>query len=713
MTRSIFVTATQRGSGKSTVALGLVSLLERTLSRVGYFKPICQRNESGVDPDVRLMKDALGLSMTVEEMEPITMEQVQDALANGTLDQLMDDVLDAFQKVQDESDFVVCEGTDYFGAMASLEFDINARVAKDLGSPILLVAHADAPNGDGDDGVLDNVRMIKESFDEKNCDFFGVILNRADAKRYAEKHRQVEPELARHGIRLLGTLPRVDMLEKPRLEEVAAALGAEVISGKERLNVIAHKVEIGAMGVENVLYHLSRTARGALMVVPGDRDDVLLGLAAAYASPAVPAPAGVVITGGLEPSQHVRDLILDLTEGRMPMLKVPHKTYEAALRISEVKPKLRAHQRTRIEIVKGLVERHVNVEALLTEVAVGGGSRNRVTPKQFLHQLIYLARTDRKRIVLPEGNEERILRAAERLIARKVVDLTLLGEEDEIRKTAESLGVKLDGTRIIDPTTTEWRDRFAAKYVELRPPQKKPTQEYALEVMGDPTFFGTMMVHQGEVDGMVSGSINTTAQTLRPALQFVKTKEGVSIASSVFFMCLPSEVLVYGDCAVNPSPTAEQLADIAVASAQTARAFGIEPFVAMLSYSTGASGAGSEVDKVRQATELVKQRMPSLPVEGPIQYDAAVDKAVAKTKLPDSKVAGAATVFIFPDLNAGNVAYKAVQRSAGAIAVGPVMQGLCKPVNDLSRGCTVADIVNTVAITAIQAQADSKCAERR
>jgi phosphate acetyltransferase len=328
-----------------------------------------------------------------------------------------------------------------------------------------------------------------------------------------------------------------------------------------------------------------------------------------------------------------------------------------------------------------------------------------VTPKQFIYRIVDLARRDPRRIVLPEGREERILKASEVLLQRRIVDLTLLGPEAEIMDIAGRLGLKLPGVQIIDPSATDLRETFARRYIELRQGAKKnPTWDLAYDLMLDPTYFGTMMVHEGLADGMVSGSITTTAATLRPALEFIKTRPGVSIASSVFFMCLPDQVLVYGDCAVNPNPDAEELADIALASAETARSFEIEPYVAMLSYSTGSSGKGSDVDKVREATRLVQERNPSLPVEGPIQYDAAVDPSVARTKLPESRVAGAATVLVFPDLNSGNNTYKAVQRAARAIAVGPVMQGLRMPVNDLSRGCTIPDIINTVAITAIQAQ---------
>ena len=707
MANSIFVTATQRGSGKSAVALGLINLLERTLGNVGYFKPIGSSGDNGVDPDVRLMKDVLGLETPVEDLAPVTMDQVAAALADGTYDQLLDTILDAYERLEQQYDFIICEGTDYFGAMASFEFNINADLSKNLSSPILLVANAAGREVGGEGGcpvccdeLLKNISMVKESFDEKACEVFGVIINRADPQRTQEVHDLCKVDLNRQGVKLLGTIPRTEMLEKARLEEVAAALGAEVLSGRQRLNVVVQQVVVAAMSLENVL---ARLPRGALVVVPGDREDVLLGLASAYISPTIPAPAGIIMTGGLEPREHVKKLLLDITGDNMPLLKVDSQTYDTAIQVNDVRPNLNAHQRMRLEVVKGLVEQYVNVDPLLTRSVVGSVSR-KVTPKQFIHRIVDLARKDRKHIVLPEGQEERILKAGATLLDRKIVDLTLLGPAEEIQGKIARLGLKLVGAKIVDPAKSDWREPFARRYIELRSPKRTPTWELALDQMLDTTYFGTMMVQEGYADGLVSGAVNTTAHTLRPALEFVKTTDDVAIASSVFFMCLPDAVLVYGDCAVNPNPDAEALADIALASAETARAFQIEPRVALLSYSTGESGKGSDVDKVRQATRIVRERNPDLPVEGPIQYDAAVDPKVARTKLPGSRVAGAATVFIFPDLDSGNNTYKAVQRSARAIAIGPVMQGLRKPVNDLSRGCSIPDIINTVAITAIQAQ---------
>ena len=703
MPKNIFLTATQRGSGKSTVALGLIALLERSIGDVGYFKPIGHRNGDGVDPDVALMRDTFRLGGSMEDIQPFTMEDVADSLAHDSHDQLLGDIIGAHARIATNSDVVLCEGTDYQGAMAAFESNINAEISQNLNAPILLVASAVHAEDGGDrefSELIDDICMVKESFDDRGCDFFGVIINKCEPAGLKDFHRHASAVLGEHGVELLGSIPRSDMLSRVRLDEVSAQIGAEVLMGAERLNTMAQSVVVGAMGLENAL---ARIKKGALVITAGDRHDLLLGTAASYISPSAPTPAGVVLTCGHRPAPHILSLVADMTGSQMPVMRTDSTTYQTALAVDAVKPRLEADQRMRIEVAKGLVARHVDDGQVLASVAFDDGL-NRVTPGQFLHQIMERAGADKKHIVLPEGEDERILKAAAILLEREVVDLTLLSyDEAKVRRHLAQLTPRSDEVRVIDPRTSELRDGFAERYMELRA-HKNPTLELASDLMSNVSYFGTMMVQEGLADGMVSGAAHTTAHTLRPAFEFVKVRKGMRISSSVFFMCLPDNVLVYGDCAVNPNPTTEELADIAMASADTAAVFGIDPMVAMLSYSTGESGSGSDVDKVRGATDIVKAARPNLAVEGPIQYDAAVDPDVGRAKLPGSRVAGAATVFIFPDLNSGNNTYKAVQRSAHAIAVGPVMQGLNKPVNDLSRGCTVRDIVNTVAITAVQAQ---------
>jgi len=452
------------------------------------------------------------------------------------------------------------------------------------------------------------------------------------------------------------------------------------------------------MELPNFLDHLEE---GSLVITPGDRSDIILGTLAADRSNSYPRVAGMVLTGNIKPAPQVRRLIEGRRSSPVPVLGVATDTFTTAVNVNSIRPALTAENKRKIAAALGIVESAVDVPGLLDSAAVTRSGR--VTPLMFQYELVRRAKQQRRHIVLPEGAEERILRAAEIVLLRDVCDITLLGDPEEVLQKASRLGLSLDRAKIIDPRTSELLPVFSDAYHELRK-HKGISRELARDTMADSSYFGTMMVHRGLADGMVSGSVHTTAHTIRPALEFVKTKPGISIVSSVFFMCLSDRVMVYGDCAIVPEPTAAQLADIAISSASTAAAFGIEPRIAMLSYSTGASGSGPDVDRVKEATRIVRERAKDLKIEGPIQYDAAVDATVAKVKMPDSEVAGNATVFIFPDLSSGNNAYKAVQRSANAIAIGPVLQGLRKPVNDLSRGALVADIVNTIAITAIQAQ---------
>ena len=490
------------------------------------------------------------------------------------------------------------------------------------------------------------------------------------------------------------------MLVEPTVAEVAAGVGARALVGDPAaLDRDVRAVVVGAATLPTVLEHLTD---GVLVITPGDRADVALGVLAAAASASAPRVSGLLLCTGLLPDPRVQRILDGLAYA--PVLAVDTDTFTTAQAVGRVQGHLTARSTRKITAALGSVERHVDVEELARRVELTRSTR--VTPLMFSYDLVERARADRRRIVLPEGTDERILRAAEIVLRRGVAGLTLLGRPDEIHGRAAALGLDLTGAAVLDPAALEadeLRERFAATYAKARE-HKGVTLQQARDIVTDVSYFGTLMVHEELADGMVSGALHTTAHTIRPAFEVIRTVPGVRTVSSVFFMCLPDRVLVYGDCAIIPDPDAGQLADIAVSAAATARRFGVDPRVAMLSYSTGESGSGADVDKVREATRLVREREPLLPVEGPIQYDAAVDASVARTKLPGSEVAGQATVFVFPDLNTGNNTYKAVQRSAGAIAVGPVLQGLRRPVNDLSRGCTVADIVDTVAITAIQAQ---------
>jgi phosphate acetyltransferase len=493
-------------------------------------------------------------------------------------------------------------------------------------------------------------------------------------------------------------LPEEPLLSAPTVAELEQAVAGTTISGESSLTQReVTDVLVAGMTADHVL---ERLRDGMAVITPGDRSDVVLAVASAHAAEGFPSLSCIILNGGLQPHPAIAALVAGLRL-RLPISTTTLGTYETARAAATARGRLTATSRRKIDTALELMDRHVDIADLLAQLAIPIPAV--VTPQMFTHGLQQRARSDRKHIVLPEGEDDRILKSAGPLLLRGVADLTILGDEAQIRLRAAELGVDLSAATVIDPRESELRDRFAEQYAEMRK-AKGVTLETARETMHDASYFGTMLVYNGMVDGMVSGAAHTTAHTVRPAFEIIRTVPDVSTVSSVFLMCLPDKVLAYGDCAIVPNPTPEQLADIAVSSARTAAQFGIEPRVAMLSYSTGDSGTGVDVDKVRKATELVREREPQLPVEGPIQYDAAVEPSVAATKMRGSAVAGRATVLIFPDLNTGNNTYKAVQRSAGAIAIGPVLQGLRKPVNDLSRGALVEDIVNTVAITAIQAQ---------
>jgi phosphate acetyltransferase len=440
---------------------------------------------------------------------------------------------------------------------------------------------------------------------------------------------------------------------------------------------------------------------GDLIITPGDRADIILASLLSYQSRNYPQIAGLLLTGHQAIPTQIQSLIAGLGEMPFPVLAVAGDTFSTALAVSQINPQLSWQDDRKIAKALGLIENHINLTAL--RLRLQSKVSHKMTPLMFEYELLQRAKAQKQHIVLPEGSEERILRAAEILLLRDVVEITLLGNETEIRQKIQSLGLKLDQVKIIDPLLSELRPMFAESYYQARK-HKAIVYDTAFDLMADVSYFGTLMIHLGYADGMVSGAVHSTQHTIRPAFEIIKTKANAAIVSSVFFMCMEDEVLVYGDCAVNVNPSAEELAAIAISAADTAKMFNIEPRIAMLSYSTGDSGKGEAVDKVREAVAIAQGLRPDLKLEGPMQYDAAVDPEVAKTKLSASEVAGKATVFIFPDLNTGNNTYKAVQRSSGAVAVGPVLQGLNKPVNDLSRGCTVTDIVNTVIITAIQAQ---------
>jgi phosphate acetyltransferase len=609
---------------------------------------------------------------------------------------LLKNILDKFKALERRCDFVLCEGTDYTGVSSAFEFDFNAGVANNLGCPIIAIVNG---CGKSPEEVLDAVRFARDAFESQGCTILAILANRVEPQNVGIINARLKDEASVKAP--VYILPEEPLLGKPTVGEIAANLESRLLQGDpDGLKREVLDIKIAAMNLPHFLDYISD---GTLIITPGDRSDVILGSLAATVSETYPNISGLLLTGGLPLEPQVQRLIEGSKKtSPIPIFSVDTDTYTTAIKAESVRAALTPQNERKIASALGLFEAHVNIPEIEDRIKVVRSTS--VTPIMFEYNLIERAKAHRQHIVLPEGSERRILQASEILLRRQVVDITLLGNPEDIRQKISGLGLDLEEINIVDPMQSELLEEYSMIYYGMRK-HKGISEKMAGDTLTDVSYFGTMMVYKGAADGMVSGAVHTTGETIRPALQIIRTRPGVAIVSSVFLMCLADRVLVYGDCAVNPDPSAGQLADIAVSSAETAKIYGIEPRIAMCSYSTGKSGKGKDVDKVREATRIVKENRPDLKIEGPIQYDAAVDAGVANTKLPESEVAGRATVFIFPDLNTGNNLYKAVQRSADAVAIGPVLQGLNKPVNDLSRGCTIPDIVNTVAITAIQAQA--------
>ncbi|MFJ4869580.1 phosphate acetyltransferase [Streptomyces sp. NPDC088757] len=687
MTRSVYVTGIDRGDGRQVVELGVMELLTRQVDRVGVFRPLVH---DGPDRLFDLLRARYRLSQDAATVYGMDYQEASALQAERGTDELVSRLVDRFHAVARDYEVVLVLGTDFAATQLPDELAINARLANEFGASVIPVVGG---KGQSAESVRAEARNAFRAYDGLGCDVLAMAVNRVAA----EDREAIAERLAARLPVPCYVLPDEPALSAPTVAQITHALGATVVLGDDAgLARDALDFVFGGAMLPNFLNALTP---GCLVVTPGDRADLVVGALAAH-SAGTPPIAGVVLTLNERPSEEILTLAARLAPGT-PVVSVAGNSFPTAAELFALEGKLNAATPRKTETALGLFERHVDTADLLKRISVARSGR--VTPMMFEHELLEQARADRRRVVLPEGTEERVLRAADVLLRRDVCDLTLLGDVETIRKKAADLSVDLRDTQLIDPHTSELRDSFAEKYAALRA-HKGVTVELAYDVVSDVNYFGTLMVQEGLADGMVSGSVHSTAATIRPAFEIIKTKPDASIVSSVFFMCLADKVLVYGDCAVNPDPDAEQLADIAVQSAATAARFGVEPRIAMLSYSTGTSGSGADVDKVREATKLVRGAHPELRIEGPIQYDAAVEPSVAATKLPGSEVAGQASVLIFPDLNTGNNTYKAVQRSAGAVAVGPVLQGLRKPVNDLSRGALVSDIVNTVAITAIQSQ---------
>ncbi len=683
-------------TGKSLVALGLVNWLLGKTRNVGYFKPIISEQVPGrKEIHIEAILDYFALPIPYEDTFAFGRQEALNHMESiESRGDLLNTVISKYKKLEESCDFTVIEGSDFLGEGVAFEFESNVVIARNLGAPVLVVVTGE---GKTTAQIVSAALNALQGFESREVQVLGIVVNRVRAEQVDDVRELLRMQLPAD--LLLTVIPWEKGLQSPTMKEICEALSAKVLIGEPLLSNQVDNFVTGAMMLPNFLNYIKDNV---LIVTPGDRGDIIIGAIQANLSANYPKVAGIVLTAGTEPDEPIMRLIAGL-QTVIPILSVPHGTFRTTTAIGAIHSRITADNRQKIELALNVFEKHVDTKALDEKIVTFQSES--ITPHMFQYQLVKAAKSHKKHIVLPEGNDDRILKAAARLISQNVVDLTILGDPQEVTASFRRLGLDaaVSAVRIIDPARSEQYDAYAETLYELRK-NKNVTPETARDLMLDVSYFGTMMVYKGHADGMVSGAVHTTQHTIRPALQFIKTRPGVSLVSSVFFMCLPDRVSVFGDCAVNPNPTAEQLAEIAISSAESSARFGIEPRIAMLSYSSGTSGEGEDVEKVRQATVLVRQKRPDLKIEGPIQYDAAVDPLVGSQKLPDSDVAGRASVLIFPDLNTGNNTYKAVQRETGALAIGPMLQGLNKPINDLSRGCTVDDVFNTVVITAIQCQ---------
>jgi len=699
MIKTVFIASTEPHSGKSIISIGLVNMLLGKAQKIGYFKPIIsqplpQKKEDHIDT----ILSYFDLPIAYNDTYAFTWEDAMRQMETESQGEMLDTIIRKFKYLESKYDFTVVEGTDYQGEGAAFEFEINVQIAKNLRAPVIIVVSGEEKTISQ---VITAALTALHNFDAREVQVLALVANKINP----DDVKEVEALLSQQtpsGI-LLAVIPEDKGLQSPTMKEICEKLNGKLLFGKDHLSNHADHFVTGAMQVPNFLNYLKENV---LIITPGDRGDIIISALQANLSISYPKVAGIILTAGFEPEEPILRLINGL-QTVVPIIAVASGTFQTSNDIGAIRSKITPDNTKKIQLAIDAFNKYINIPELEKQIITIKPSG--ITPRMFQYQLVEWAKSSKKHIVLAEGTDERILRATGRLVSQGIVDITLLGDTNEIQAIVKRENINLDFSkvRIVNPKYDVHYNDYVNTLYELRK-SKNVNMEMARDLMTDSSYFGTMMVYKGDADGMVSGAVNTTLHTIRPALQFIKTKPGISLVSSVFFMCLPDRVSVFGDCAVNPNPTAEQLAEIAISSADSSKRFGIEPRVAMLSYSSGTSGEGEDVEKVRRATEIVRSKRPDIKVEGPIQYDAAVDPVIGSSKLPGSEVAGRASVLIFPDLNTGNNTYKAVQRETGALAIGPMLQGLKKPVNDLSRGCTVDDIFNTVIITAIQCQDTEK-----
>ncbi|MBB2494648.1 phosphate acetyltransferase [Aquipseudomonas ullengensis] len=691
---TFFIAPTGFGVGLTSISLGLVRALQRAGLKVGFFKPIAQPHpgDAGPERSTELIARTLGLTPPT----PLALSHVERMLGDGQLDELLEEIISLYQQAAEGLDVLIVEGM-VPTRHASYAARINVHLAKSLDAEIILVSAPDGESAQEMNELSDRIEIQAQLFGgPKDPKVLGTILNKVRGDDFAARLQQLSPLLKTEEFRLLGCIPWQDELNAARTRDIADLLGARVINAGDYEQRRVAQIVLCARAVPNTVQLLKP---GVLVVTPGDRDDIIMAASLA-AMNGVPL-AGLLLCSDFPPDPRIMELCRGALHSGLPVLSVSTGSYDTATNLNRLNKEIPIDDRERAEKVTEFVAGHIDHEWL--KQRCGSPREPHMSPPAFRYQLVRRAQAANKRIVLPEGSEPRTVQAAAICQARGIAHCVLLAKPEAVHAVASAQGIELPaGLEILDPDLI--RERYVGPMVELRK-GKGLNAPMATAQLEDTVVLGTMMLALDEVDGLVSGAIHTTANTIRPALQLIKTAPGYNLVSSVFFMLLPDQVLVYGDCAVNPDPTAPELAEIALQSAASAEAFGVPARVAMISYSTGDSGSGAEVEKVREATRTAQALNPQLLIDGPLQYDAAAIASVGRQKAPDSLVAGRATVFIFPDLNTGNTTYKAVQRSADCVSVGPMLQGLRKPVNDLSRGALVDDIVYTIALTAIQAVA--------
>lgn len=695
MNKSVYVITSDTYSGKSIVSLGVMQMIMRNTSNVGYFKPVLNSGDTN-DDFIRTMISNFKLNMEYEDAFAFTQNEISQLQNEGNINEAYDVIIKKYKALESKFDFVLVDGSNFDSEMNIFGIYFNASLAQSLNIPTLLVLKDCFSS---EEELFNHIQIEVDAVLKKEVRLLSVFINRT-INKFENIKRKLESKYSNIQFYFI---PEEPLLSRPTIKEIADAFQAKFLFENSDIHQIPRKTIVGGMEVSNFLNHITEDC---IALISADRSDVILGTIMAHASAEYPRVAGILLYGGFDLQPSVLKL-LQGTPNLMPIMLSDKGTYETVRGLNKINSRVYPESEQKIKLGIEIFEKNVDIEKLNSQIS--SFISDTITPRMFQYNMVQKAKSLQKHIVLPEGTDDRILTAAAQLANDELAILTILGEEQKILTRVNELGLKWNEQRIhiVQPKESPKYTEYWQKLYELRK-DKGLEETQAKDLMLDHSYFGTMMVFMGDADGMVSGAVNTTAHTIRPSLQFVKTKAGVKTVSSVFFMLLQDRVLVYGDCAIVPKPTAEQLAEIAITSADSAKAFGIEPKVALLSYSSGTSGSGEDVDKVREATQIVKSQRPDILVEGPIQYDAAVDAKVGKQKMPNSPVAGQANVLIFPDLNTGNNTYKAVQRETGALAIGPMLQGLRKPVNDLSRGATIPDIYNTVLITAIQAAMDEK-----